>query len=84
MASMTGTVSCLQVFDDGCFVQIVNPTQKQAFAAWFSPPDVTAFERIMHSMWVSLFRESLTRSLPLTITTDTSSKVTAIQLGEIQ
>jgi hypothetical protein len=84
--TMTGTISCVQVFDDGCFIQIVNAAtgEKQAFTAWFAPPEVTAFERIMHSMWVSLFRESLTRNLSLTINTGTNNLVTTVQLGDIQ
>jgi hypothetical protein len=37
----------------------VNATtgQKEAFALWYFPPEVSAFERIMHSMWVSLLRQ---------------------------
>jgi len=86
MATMTGTISCVQVFDDGCFIQLVDATTgvKQAFTAWFSPPEVTAFERIMHSMWVSLFRESLTGNVPLTINTGTTNLITTVQLGDFQ
>ncbi len=86
MATTTGNVSCVQVFDDGCFVQLVNATtgEKQAFTAWFGPAEVTAFERIMHSMWVSMFRESLVSQLPVTITTGTTNLVTTVQLGDFQ
>lgn len=86
MATMTGTISCVQVFDDGCFIQLVDAGTgaRQAFTAWFSPAEITAFERIMHSMWVSLFRESLTGNVSLTINTGTTNLVTTVQLGELQ
>jgi hypothetical protein len=86
MATMTGTVSCLQVFDDGSFVQVVDAATgaKEAFTLWFAPPEVSAFERIMQSMWVSLLRQSLVSGIPVTINAASSGLVNNVQLGTLQ
>jgi hypothetical protein len=87
MATMTGTVSCVQLFDDGGFTQIVDPTtqEKEVFILWFAPPEVSAFERILHSMWVSLLREALVNGLTVTIThADAQAQIENVQLGVSQ
>ena len=52
MAEMTGTVTCVRVFDDGGFTQITDGAtgERETFTLWFLPREVSAFERILHSM----------------------------------
>jgi len=86
MAQMTGTVTCLQILDDAGFTQIIDAAgEKEAFILWFGPPEISAFERIMHSMWISLLREALVNSLPVTVIhPDGNARITAVQLGDLQ
>jgi hypothetical protein len=87
MAIMTGNVTCVRVIDDGGFTQLVDAAgEKETFILWFppaTPSEVSAFERIMHSMWISLLREAHVNGLPVTIIhPDNDAIVSQVQLGE--
>jgi hypothetical protein len=86
MAIMTGTVTCIRVFDDAGFTQLVDAAgQTETFILWFAPPEISAFERIMHTTWVSLLREALVNGLPVTVIhPDGNGRLSTVQLGEIQ
>jgi hypothetical protein len=86
MAQMTGTVTCVRVFDDAGFTQLIDTAgEKETFILWFAPPEISAFERVMHSMWVSLLREALVNGLPVTVVhPDGNARVTTVQLGDMQ
>lgn len=87
MASTTGTVSCIATFDDGGYVQIVDTTgTKEAFTIWAASPETTASERILYSMWVSLFRQSLVSGVPVTIfsTSASSTLISTVVFGTYQ
>jgi hypothetical protein len=86
MAQMTGTVSCIRVFDDAGFIQLVDSSgEAEVFILWFAPPEISAFERIMHSIWVSLLREALAGGQPVTVIhPDGNARVTTVQLGDLQ
>jgi hypothetical protein len=86
MAMMTGSVTCVRVFDDAGFTQLVDAAgEKEVFILWFAPPEISAFERIMHSIWVSLLREALVSGLPVTVIhPDGNARVSTVQLGELQ
>lgn len=90
MAQITGTVRCLQVTDDFAFTMI-DPAAglSEIFILWWFPgtgggipQDITAYSRIMHSMWVSLLREAHANGLNVTILhPDASAVVTTVRLG---
>jgi hypothetical protein len=86
MAIMTGNVTCVRVFDDAGFTQLVDAAgERETFILWLAPPEVSAFERIMHSMWVSLLREALVNGLPVMVVhPDGNARVNTVQLGEMQ
>ncbi|MEV0177072.1 hypothetical protein AB0I00_38965 [Streptomyces sp. NPDC050803] len=86
MAAMTGNVTCLRVFDDAGFVQLSGAGGvKETFILWFAPPEISAFERIMHTMWISLLRDALVSGLPVTVLhPDGNARLTTVQLGEFQ
>lgn len=84
MATTTGTVRCIQVFDDFGSTNIqVTATTTETFILWSaqsSEPPVRV--RVMQSNWVSLLRESLANNIEVSIThPDTSALATAVQLG---
>jgi hypothetical protein len=82
----TGKVTCVRVVNDTGFVQLVDAAGvPETFVLWSAPEELTAFERIMHSMWVSFLRESLTKGLPVTVVhLDNDARATAVQLGDVQ
>ena len=86
MALMTGNVTCVSVVDDAGFTQLVDTAgETETFILWFAPPEVSAFERIMHSMWVSLLREALVNGLRVTVAhPDGNARITNVQLGDIR
>lgn len=92
MAQITGTVRCFQVSDDSAFTTIEdNSGAKETFILWFAPgtgggipQTLTAYTRIMHSMWVSQLREALANNLSVTLTHPSgSAAITAVRLGTI-
>lgn len=86
MATMTGTVSCVRVIDDAGFTQLVDAAgEEEVFILWLAPPEISAFERIMHSTWVSLLREAMASGLPVTVVhPEGNARITALQLGDLQ
>lgn len=86
MAEMTGTVACIRVLDDAGFTQLVDSEGgKEIFILWFGPPEVSAFERIMHSMWISMLRKAHANGLSVTVIhPDGQALITSLQLGELQ
>jgi hypothetical protein len=88
MAFMTGNVTCVRLIDDAGFTQLVDATgEKETFILWFPPftsPEISAFERIMQSMWISLLREAHVNGLPVTVVhPEGGAIVTAVQLGDM-
>jgi len=92
VAQITGTVRCLQISDDAGFTTIEDGGgTKETFILWFVPgtgagipSSLTAYTRIMHSMWVSQLREALANNLSVTLThPNGSAAVSAVQLGAI-
>lgn len=91
MAQIIGTVRCIHVADDLAFTTI-DPAAglSETLILWFAPgtgggipDDLTAYTRIMHSMWVSLLREAHANDLNVTVLhPDGSAEVTAVRLGE--
>jgi len=71
MATVTGVVDCIRVLNDECFIKIIeNETDEiETFIAWVSQTDPSAFTRIMHSMWLSLLRDSLDSGRSVTVVT---------------
>ena len=71
MATVTGVVQCINVADDQGFVQVrENVTlESETFILWNSPTDPSAFTRVMHSMWISMLRDSIESGRSVTITT---------------
>jgi len=86
----SGRVHCVRVGDDYGFTTIVNPITRlsETFTLWYSPggvgvpSELTAYTRIMHSMWISLLRDARANNLPVTIVHNSGSAiVTAVHLG---
>ena len=90
MPNVTGTVDCLSISEVAGFVTIEETTgDKETFILWFSPgggsgipPQLNAFTRVLHSMWVSQLREAHSNGLTVTISHPTNSaEVTTVRLG---
>ena len=88
MAEMTGTVVCVRVSESSAFTTIEDANGVQeSFALWFLPglsvpPDLTAFTRVLHSMWVSLLREAHSSGKPVTIVhPENSAAISSLGLG---
>lgn len=90
MAITTGTVHCLHIANDFGFTTIDKDTGgSETFIIWAFPgtgggiPDnLTAFTRILHSMWVSQLREAQANNLTVEIVHgDRSAAVQAVRLG---
>jgi hypothetical protein len=89
MASTTGTVRCVQVGEFAGWTQIEDASgEREIFILWFNPgvtipQELTAFTRVLHSMWLSLLREAQTNTSTVTIFhPENSAEVTDIVLGE--
>jgi hypothetical protein len=83
MATVTGVVDCIRVLNDECFVKIIeNETDEiEYFIVWVSPTDPSAFTRVMHSMWLSLLRDSLDSGRSVTVVTTThGATITQVEL----
>lgn len=84
MASITGIVDCINVADDQGFVSIVDNDTGiiETFIIWVSPTEPSAFTRVMHSMWVSFFRDSIDSGRNVTVTTlSTGAFITGVTLN---
>lgn len=93
MPSITGNVRCLQVSDDFGFTTIEDSVtgDTETFILWFAPgtgsgipSNLTAFTRIMHSMWISQLRTAHADNLSITIIhPSNSAAVTTVRLGTL-
>jgi len=92
VANMTGTVRCFQISDDAAFTTLEDSGgSTETFILWFAPGTsggiprtLTAYTRIMHSMWVSQLREALSNNLSVTLIHPSgSAEVTAVRLGTL-
>jgi hypothetical protein len=85
---MTGTVVCVRVAEASAFTTIEDATgEQESFVLWFLPGDaipaeLTAFTRVLHSMWISLLREAHSSGSPVTIVhPDNSAEISELELG---
>jgi hypothetical protein len=92
MAEATGTVRCLSISEDAAFTTIDETSGgSETFILWFAPgtgggipPTLTAFTRVLHSMWVSQLREAHGNNLTVTIIhPDGSAEITTVRLGTL-
>jgi len=90
MAEFTGTVRCLHVSEFASFTTLDDGAgATETFILWFQPgggsgipPQLDAFTRVLHSMWISLLREARSSGDSVTIDRPTNStEVVAVQLG---
>jgi len=79
-----GTVDCLQVGDDYGFVRITEAGGvKEILILWYSPSEVSAFTRVMHSMWLSMLREAMAAGTLVNLTHESGSAfVTFVQVNK--
>ena len=86
MAQTSGRVACVEVGDDYGFTTIQDPAtgEHETFVLWFAPSDVSAFTRIVHSMWVSILKEAFAGNLDVTLVHPADSGLVAgVRLGTI-
>lgn len=86
MATLSGTVECVQVADDSGFTRIrdTSTNTTETLILWFLPGQVTEFTRVLQSMWVSLLRESMSSGVPVTVIhPDDSANVGSVALGQV-
>lgn len=92
MATTTGTVKCLQIADSFAFTKIEESGGgSETFIIWWLPgtsggipANLTAFTRVLHSMWVSQLRDAQANNLTVEILHgDGSAEIDAIRLGTI-
>lgn len=90
MAEFTGAVRCLLVTELSAFTTLDDGAgASQTFILWFNPgggsgipPQIDAFTRVLHSMWISLLREARSSGDSITIDHPTNgAEVIAVQLG---
>ena len=92
MPEMTGTVRCVRISDSIAVTRIEDTATGETELlylwyfpgeSWGTPRNLTAFTRILHSMWISQLREALSNNLSVTIVYrgGGSALVTAVQLG---
>lgn len=90
MAVASGSVVCVYVSEPAAFVSI-EPERgaRETFVLWYEsgvgdgvPADLTAFTRIVQSMWLSILREVQSNGTRVTIThRPQSAHVLALELG---
>ena len=92
MAHFTGTVRCVNISEFAGFTSLEDGFgNTETFILWFNPgggsgipPQLNAFTRVAHSMWVSLLREAHSQNLVVRINHPTASAAVAgVQLGQI-
>ncbi|GJL57045.1 MAG: hypothetical protein NPIRA02_41770 [Nitrospirales bacterium] len=90
MAMITGTVDCFRVSEGLGGVTIRDASgMTETLLLWFNPgggsgipPQLTAFTRVLHSMWISQLRDAHANGLTVTIIhPEDSAEVTSVQLG---
>lgn len=92
MAKTTGTVRCLQIAESFGFITIDEDTggSETLIIWWFPgtgaglPQNLTAFTRILHSMWVSQLRDAQANNLTVEILhPDGSAEIESVRLGKL-
>lgn len=75
MATVIGIVDCVLIGDDFGFVSIIEDVTNdlETFLIWSSPAEPSAFTRVMHSMWISLLRDSLVNGKKVRVVTSSST-----------
>lgn len=90
MAETTGTVRCLSIAESAAFITIDETTGgSETLILWFAPgtgggipQNLTAFTRILHSMWVSQLRDAHTNNRTVEIIhPDGSAEIQGVRLG---
>jgi hypothetical protein len=90
MAEITGTVRCLSISEVVAFTTIDETSGgSETLILWFAPgtgggipQTLTAFTRVLHSMWVSQLREAHTNNLTVTIIhPNDSAEINSVRLG---
>lgn len=85
MAEMSGTVTCLQANQFWGLTQVKDSAgETEVFLLWSDEPEVSVFDQIKRTMWISLLREAFSNSLPVTIFhPDNDARVESVQLGKL-
>jgi hypothetical protein len=86
MPIFTGTVDCVSVNETAGFTTIEDSTgDKETFILWFGttiPGTLTAFTRVLHSMWLALLRDAQSNGLSVTISHPSgSAEVTNVRVN---
>jgi hypothetical protein len=91
MALITGSVRCISVSDIAAFTTIRDAATAtdETLILWFAPgsgggtpPDLTSFTRILHSMWISLLRDAHANNLTVTVVhPNNSAAISSVRLG---
>lgn len=85
MPLFTGTVTCLSVSEGAGFTTIQDADgSRETFILWFSttiPGTLTAFTRVLHSMWLALLRDAAANGWSVTIShPEDSAEVTNVRV----
>jgi hypothetical protein len=85
MPQFVGTVNCVSVSEGAGFTTLEDADGgTETFILWFSttiPSSLTAFTRVLHSMWLALLRDAATNGWPVTISHPTgSAEVTNVRI----
>lgn len=93
MAAIIGTVRCISVSDIAAFTTInqSGSSATETLILWFAPgsgggtpPDLTSFTRILHSMWLAMLRDAITNNVEVTVIhPDNSGAISSIRLGTL-
>ena len=92
MAETIGTVRCLSISEVAAFTTIDETSGgSEILILWFAPgtgggipPTLTAFTRVLHSMWVSQLREAHANNLTVRLIHPSgSAEITSVQLGTL-
>jgi hypothetical protein len=85
MPQFVGTVDCVSVSEGAGFTTLEDANgDKETFILWFSttiPSSLTAFTRVLHSMWLALLRDAAANGWSVTISHPTdSAEVTNVRV----
>ena len=84
MASITGIVDCINTGDDFGFVRIIESGTNvpETLIIWFAPSEPSAFTRVLHSMWLSMLRDSLDNGRVVSVVTSNGATITSMTLNQ--
>lgn len=85
MPQFVGTVDCVSVSEGAGFTTLEDADGvKETFILWFAttiPSSLTAFTRVLHSMWLALLRDAAANGWSVTISHPTdSAEVTNVRI----